>query len=123
MLIARLRSTNAERREIDVLAPNSEKSILWYEFDAEVALPSASSGLDAAAVALLPYAMTRGMDLHLEGVVERSLLANLEEYQDAWSLWRPDLVDERREAVDAVGDLGCGGLHVIVPFAGWVTAT
>ena len=38
----------------------------------------------------MTHAMQEHKDLHIAGPVTRSLLVNLEEYQDAWVLWRPD---------------------------------
>jgi hypothetical protein len=58
--------------------------------------------MDFAAVALIPYAMSQRLDLHLEGPVHKSLLANLDEYQDAWSLWRPDLFGHVRLSAEEV---------------------
>jgi hypothetical protein len=44
---------------------------------------------DFAVLATVFLAMRRGDDLHIRGPVNRRLLRNLEEFQEAWALWCP----------------------------------
>lgn len=61
---------------------------LFFELEGEH-LPPATDRHDYLVLALLFFAMRQGVDLHVEGRVSRQLLVNLEEFQRAWSLWRP----------------------------------
>lgn len=65
---------------------------LWWEYEGEQAiLPPPLISQDMAATALIFYAMRRGRNLHILGKVSHSLLANLEELNACWVVWRPDL--------------------------------
>jgi hypothetical protein len=59
-----------------------------------------------AFTALLPLAMHEAADLHVRGTVDRTLLENLEEVIDAWTLWRPDLFRRIHISADSVTQ-GC----------------
>ena len=102
MIVAGWRSVAGEGRcELEVRDSDGDVDVLWYEFDGDQAAPIPER-LDVAAVALLSRAMRQGVDLHLEGSVDRSLLANLEKYQDRWARWRPQLFRRIRISADAV---------------------
>ena len=45
---------------------------------------------NSALIAFIFYAMRIGSDLHIRGGVCKKLLANIEEFQDAWVSWRPE---------------------------------
>lgn len=45
--------------------------------------------LDFAVLASIFHAMRVGKNLHINGPVSRTLLRNLEEFQEAWAQWRP----------------------------------
>lgn len=62
---------------------------VFYEFSGAV-LPTAPRTNDFAALAMLPFAMTKGQSLHIEGLVHREQLERLDECQDAFLLWHPD---------------------------------
>jgi len=51
----------------------------------EVAVPANS---DFAAIATVFLAMRLGRDLHIRGALTTTLLRNLEEFQEAWAVWR-----------------------------------
>ena len=109
MIVAELSSSSStERLVVDVRAEHERPRSLWWEI-ARGTPPRWGERLDHLAIALAPMAMAYGQDLHLEGPVARTALAGLEEFGDAWHLWRPDLfhavsitagevVDDRREA-------------------------
>jgi len=71
--------------------PNISQSpkTLFFELEGEC-LPSPPDRQDHLALALLFFAMRHGTDLHIEGRLSRELLENLEEFQRAWSTWRPE---------------------------------
>lgn len=97
-----------ERIVLDIHTDHDADSQLWWETTAGDP-PPVPERLDAAAIALVAKAMNFSQDLHLEGPVSWRLLANLEEYIDAWTMWRPDIF--RRVALTAeevVDDRGEG---------------
>ncbi len=51
-------------------------------------LPKCGS-LDFSALVTVFYAMRRGKALHINGAVSQAMLRDLEDFQDAWALWRP----------------------------------
>ncbi|MDF1742017.1 MAG: hypothetical protein P1U86_22840 [Verrucomicrobiales bacterium] len=74
---------------------------------------------DAFLVLALFQAMRYGGKLHVKGCVSPSLIENLEEFQTAWSLWRPGLykaleieADEMKESTAPVKEA------VLMPFSG-----
>lgn len=60
-----------------------------YEIESAVSLPPLEN-LDFAVIATIFLAMRRGQPLYVEGAVSRSLLANIEEFQEVWSNWMPE---------------------------------
>lgn len=46
--------------------------------------------LDGFVFGTIFYAMRSGQDVHVEGALSREALRNFDEFQDAWTLWRPD---------------------------------
>lgn len=114
MRIALADRSAPERIEYDVQTDNDIDRVLWYETTLGTP-PALPDRLDAALIAMVPRAMHGGQALHVEGPVSWSLLANIEEYIDIWTLWRPDLfhpiavtadqvVDDRDDGPGAVGD-------------------
>lgn len=63
---------------------------IYYDFFGDV-LPGPIKDLDAALVASIYMAMRKGEPIHVAGGVSATLLENLEEFQRAWALLRPDL--------------------------------
>jgi hypothetical protein len=77
------------RSHIEATVSGEKAVSVFYEFSGAV-LPKCPRTNDFAAFAMLPFAMTTGQSLHIEGMVHREQLENLEECQDAFSLWHPD---------------------------------
>ena len=94
------------RRRVIVRSAGAVVGDLWYEAITPVVRPFSGATLDFAAIALLPYAMRQRTALHIVGPVTRSLLANLEEYQDAWVRWRPDLFGRVNLTAETLLDTG-----------------
>lgn len=128
MIRARLGSDAVpERIVVDISTDHDADSRLWWETTAGTP-PPVPDRLDAAAIALVPKAMNFTQDLHLEGPVSWSLLANLEEYIDAWTMWRPDIFRRIELSADEVVDdrgMGAGELagRAVAAFSGGVDGT
>jgi hypothetical protein len=90
--------SSPERIVVAVHTDHEGPSELWWETTTGDP-PPVPDRLDAAAIALVAKAMNFTQDLHLEGPVSWQLLANLEEYVDAWTMWRPDIF--RRVSITA----------------------
>jgi hypothetical protein len=60
---------------------------LFYEISGDI-LPPPLEVHDFAVVAALFAAMREGRPIHIDGPVTATLLRNLEEFQEAWALWR-----------------------------------
>jgi hypothetical protein len=95
--------SDRERIVIDIQTDHDADSQLWWSTVAGDP-PPVPDRLDAAAIALVTKAMNFTQDLHLEGPVSWRLLANLEEYIDAWTLWRPDIFRPVAISADEVVD-------------------
>jgi hypothetical protein len=114
---ARLSPASApERIVVDIHTDHDADSQLWWETTSGEP-PGVPDRLDPVAVALVAKAMNFTQDLHLEGPVSWRLLANLEEYIDAWTTWRPDIfrpvaitadevLDDRGDGMGARADRG-----------------
>lgn len=88
------------RRVVFGLAGAAPRTITWDVLGPDAALPSPLTRHDLAAAALIHLVMREGCDLHIEGPVSEKLLANLEEFQRVWTLWRPDLYKTVRLSAD-----------------------
>ena len=75
-------------RRAAVLDSGNRKHELWFErADGE---PAPTESADMFVLASLLYWMSIGSDVHVNAVVTRETLANVEELQHVWSRWRPD---------------------------------
>jgi hypothetical protein len=61
----------------------------FYEITG-TALPPPTDLNDFVLLATIFYAMRAGEPLHITGCVSRTILQNIEEFQEAWALWRPN---------------------------------
>lgn len=87
-------------RENTIQARFVEKDFrLWWRLSGDATLKPPASD-NHALTALLPLAMKECADLHVNGTVDQTLLENLEEVIDAWTLWRPDLFQRIRISAD-----------------------
>lgn len=95
-----------------------ERQRLWCAVGEEHA-EFLGDGCDGWAIAMVFPAMARGAELVVHGAVSPSLLANLEEFQECWSGWRPELY--RRVGIRAEGAWeGARGEGGITAFSGGV---
>jgi len=105
---------------------DTDSQLVWETLSGDA--PAVPDRLDPVAIALVAKAMNFTQDLHLEGPVSWTLLANLAEYIDAWTLWRPDVfrsvaisadevIDDRFDAAGRFADTA------VTPFSGGVDGT
>ena len=128
MIRARLAPrTDRERIVVAIKTDHDADSELWWETTSGMP-PAVPDRLDPVAIALVAKAMNFTQDLHLEGPVSWTLLANLEEFIDAWTIWRPDIfrpisitadevIDDRFEPAPATATTG------VLAFSGGVDGT
>lgn len=117
----------SERVAFHVQTDNDVDRVLWYE-TVRGTPPAPPDRLDAAAIALVPRAMHGGQDLHLEGPVSWTLLANLEEFVECWAAWKPDLFRPVRITAEEVVDdraSGAGALAAtaVIAYSGGVDSS
>jgi hypothetical protein len=97
-----------------------ESGRLWFRLRGEM-LPPPIELLDAVVPAFLFKAMRERRPLRVHGPVSGRLLANLEEFQAAWSCWRPGLyrpVDIRPDR--EVDGTGPADSSAVVAFSGGI---
>jgi hypothetical protein len=68
----------------------AQDTTLWWRFSGGQALQEPAD-CNHALTSLLPFAMHHQANLHIQGAVDPTLLENLDESIDAWTLWSPDL--------------------------------
>jgi 7-cyano-7-deazaguanine synthase in queuosine biosynthesis len=78
------------RTDLRIEADGIGRKSVFYEFSGPAAPQHAPTG-EFAILAALPMAMRLGRPIRLAGTAERAFLANMEEMQQAWTRWRPDL--------------------------------
>jgi hypothetical protein len=100
-----------------------EQQRIWFR------LPSANltilpANLDHFVLSVLFTAMGAPADLEIHGGVSPSLLRNLTEFQQAWSLWLPDRYHPVELSASSYGDLPrVVGNDVIMGFSGGVDSS
>lgn len=92
---------------------------IYHEFIGEVAVPEPYL-LDASILSLIFRLMASGVDLHVEGRVSSQLIRNLREFQEAWSMYRPELYRLVRITADEVIDAQKVNEAAIAAFSGGV---
>jgi hypothetical protein len=69
---------------------NGARTQLWYRLPAHYR-DCLTTSCDSFIIATIFLFMSQGVDVMVHGEVSPSLLRNLEEFQAAWSAWRPQL--------------------------------
>lgn len=64
---------------------------MFWKYTGEIVPKKESMNGNFAVAAILPYAMHKNYNVHLEGCVSQEFIASLQECQDLWTLWRPEL--------------------------------
>jgi hypothetical protein len=105
---ARLRNVPGER-DIDI----------FFDMDGVVVGPPAV--IDGFVFGVIFYAMRIGEALRVGGTMTRSALLNLNEFQEAWVLWRPHLYRKIEIIPDCIVDRTAGAAkNAIAAFSGGV---
>jgi hypothetical protein len=87
-------------------------------------VPERPRAMDGFAFAVILNAMKQGKPLHVHGPMTRTAMYNLEELQQAWSLWRPDLYKHIDISVDTIIDKPPPvGNRAILAFSGGLDST
>lgn len=94
---------------------------LWYKLPAQFE-GGLSESMNPYAVAMIFTAMREERDIHLHGSVSKTLLDNLEEFQNAWHNWRPEAYRKITiKADEEVDDFKCDRSNdAIATFSGGV---
>jgi hypothetical protein len=87
-----VRLSTSETREHDrvVRVVRIDDKQVSFSISGDV-LPPTRTLSDAAVVCAIFWAMRHGRPLEVDGPVSTTLLRNLEEFQEAWATWRPDV--------------------------------
>lgn len=93
---------------------------LWFE-SPDAGLENETA--DAFLMASLLWWMERGEDVHVYGTVTRNLLRNLEEWQEAWVLWKPHRYRRISVTCDQVSNDLPATCSAIAAFSGGLDAT
>jgi hypothetical protein len=67
-------------------------------------MPEQPRAMDGFAFAVILNAMKQGKPLHIHGAMSRVAMYNLEELQQAWSVWRPELYHHIDITADSIID-------------------
>jgi hypothetical protein len=120
-IIARVREDRTDQSVLRTLTLNLARGEveLFFAISGDV-LPPPLRVNDFAAAGTIFTAMREGRPLHIEGVVTAALLRNLEEFQDAWTLWRAKLKRIDITADEIVPDGAPGPRKGIIAFSGGV---
>jgi hypothetical protein len=89
-------------------------------------IPPGVANEDYAVMATLFFAMGRGADLEIRGRVTKRLLANLEEFQEAWCSWCPRKYKKISVSATTIlphQERAESGYRAVVAFSGGVDAT
>lgn len=111
--------TGGDRRGAILSFPDGSQQKLWFH-GLDGALPTGLS--DPFLLGSLMLFMRHGGELHVEGPVSRRLLAGLEEWQEAWALWRPNVYRTVRMSADEVVTDSPRSPRAIAAFSGGVDA-
>ncbi len=83
------RHSHSVTRTATLISPAGQRRV-FFEISGDI-LPPPLEVHDFAVVAALFTAMREGRPMHVDGPVTATLLRNLEEFQEAWALWRSRL--------------------------------
>lgn len=87
VLVREERHSHSAIRRVS-LSPAKGPLNLFFEISGDV-IPPPLKVHDFALISALFIAMREARAVHVEGAITETLLRNLEEFQEAWALWRP----------------------------------
>ena len=101
--------------------PLNKPNTAWFSFPVKFS-PLISGRADPFAAALLPMAQTTHEDLHIEGPISPRLINGMREYQQAMSLWYPDLMQPVKitASIQEALPQEDAGQHCVTLFSGGV---
>jgi hypothetical protein len=111
------RRAGAGLRAADLLIQGESRRIEFRDLDGPL---SPDVGADPFLLSTLLLWMANGTPLHIEGVVSRRLLANVEEWQEVWARWRPSVYRRINISADEVEDVVPASGPAIIAFSGGV---
>ena len=92
------------RRTTRLRNVKGEKDVdIFFDMDGVAFNPPAV--LDGFVFGVIFYAMRLGQDLRVRGPVTRSALLNLNEFQEAWVLWKPHVYQKIKIIPDSIVDI------------------
>jgi len=106
-----------------IKSPASGEYRLWYDFPSSVS-GFVTSWADPFVLATVHLAMQQNANIHVRGRVSPSLIRNLEDFQQAWSVFRPS----RYRPADIRADIEeeeriTGERSAVCPFSGGVDSS
>jgi hypothetical protein len=102
------------------LVEGADSRRLWFE---RLDQPLPAPNVEAALVATVMHWMLRGVDeVRVHGTISRTLLRNLDELQNVWTQWRPNLYRKVALVPDDVVDDGPVGEGAVAAFSGGMDA-
>ncbi|MCC2658305.1 MAG: hypothetical protein K0Q76_3413 [Panacagrimonas sp.] len=113
-----VRDGTGVRREV-LIENRSERIKLFYKVD-NAAL---SDSMNSAVIASVFKAMSEKKDVVVHGAVSKTLLENIDDFQDAWSSWMPQYSRVTFSAEKELTDPSTGDRRSILAFSGGVDAT
>ncbi len=106
---------------LDKLSDPQRRSLTaYFDLAGEYAAPPPSA-LDGFVFAVLFYAMRLGQDIRVHGAMSLDALRQIDLFQEAWLLWRPELYKRIRILPDDLTDPGFGNRNqALAAFSGGV---
>lgn len=90
MTVGEVSAAIGMRRKTELVRSDGEVEVSIFHESASIAPLEASPAFDGHLFSLLLYCMKRGLPLRVRGPLTRSCLWNINEFQHAWTKWKPD---------------------------------
>lgn len=97
--VAEVKSESKLRRNLSVYIDGGERHEIYHE-SAFFRSLNAQTPLDGQVLSVLLFAMLQGLPLHVHGALSTQMLRNLEELQNIWVSWKPEIYRK----IDIVSD-------------------
>ncbi len=114
-----VRRCNIKRMHDDVVEEQQE---LFFQFPASITSPE-DDDCDSYLLAVIMDAMSENRDIVVAGMVSRTLLSNLVEFQSAWKKWLPGIYHCINITVDTINEHAQAKSGAICAYSGGVDAT
>jgi 7-cyano-7-deazaguanine synthase in queuosine biosynthesis len=108
---------------LHVFSDNLEIIKIFWNYKGQIVPNEDGLNGNFALTAMLPYAMHHKTNIHLEGRANKEMIACLEECQDLWVLWRPDIYHRIKVTCDTLeSPMFRAGNKAVMAFSGGVDA-